>query len=280
MSQYFFLLPDKEYEVDDPRPGQESPDISILIAHQNALSRGLLADAFRRQQHLSVTACAGTVQETVNAVESAAVNVALIASSLQDGALSGFKALKHLRESASKVRTIMLLDSSESHLVVESFRGGAKGIFYPSRDNFKSLSRCVRQVHAGHIWVRSKDLSDVMETFAALVPLRVVDTHGLRLLAKREEDVVRQVAEGFTNREIAAQLNLSEHTVKNYLFPIFDKLGVSSRVELTLYAVSKSRVTTVPSKSQQEFAKSNDGKGLLPDKITPVGPAPNLRSLR
>jgi DNA-binding CsgD family transcriptional regulator len=63
----------------------------------------------------------------------------------------------------------------------------------------------------------------------------------LRLLTKREEDVVRLLAEGMQNREIARELNLSEHTIKNYLFHIFDKLGVSSRVELILYAVSNSK---------------------------------------
>jgi DNA-binding CsgD family transcriptional regulator len=71
--------------------------------------------------------------------------------------------------------------------------------------------------------------------------MRVVNADGLRLLTKREEDVVRLLAEGLQNREIAHELNLSEHTVKNYLFHIFDKLGVSSRVELILYAVSSSK---------------------------------------
>jgi DNA-binding NarL/FixJ family response regulator len=77
-----------------------------------------------------------------------------------------------------------------------------------------------------------------MEAFSQLAPLRVVNADGIRLLTKREEDVVRLLAEGMQNREIARELNLSEHTIKNYLFHIFDKLGVSSRVELVLYAVS------------------------------------------
>jgi DNA-binding NarL/FixJ family response regulator len=62
------------------------------------------------------------------------------------------------------------------------------------------------------------------------------------LLTKREQDVVRLVAEGMRNLEIAQQLNVSEHTVRNYLFRIFEKLGVSSRVELVLYAFSKQKI--------------------------------------
>jgi len=67
----------------------------------------------------------------------------------------------------------------------------------------------------------------------------------MRLLTNREEDVVRLVAEGLQNREIAKELKLSEHTVRNYLFHAFDKLGVSSRVELVLYAVSNAKSTGV-----------------------------------
>src|SRR6202022_2436248 len=64
------------------------------------------------------------------------------------------------------------------------------------------------------------------------------DARGALLLSKREQEVVRCVSEGLTNREIASRLKLSGHTVKNYIFKIFDKLGVSTRVELVLYAFS------------------------------------------
>ena len=214
------------------------PDISILVAHRNALSRGLLADAFGRQAHLRVVAAVATSEEVVHRIESTKIDVALLGATLQDGPLSGFSALRHLRERARRVRCVMILESSESHLVTESFRGGARGVFYASQSEFKSLSRCVRQVHAGQIWVRSKELSEVMEAFARLAPSRIVDARGLQLLGKREEEVVRLVAEGFSNREIAQELKLSEHTIKNYLFRIFDKLGVSSRIELALHVVS------------------------------------------
>jgi len=68
--------------------------------------------------------------------------------------------------------------------------------------------------------------------------LRVVNVQGSSLLTPREEQVVALVAEGLSNRDIAQELALSEHTVKKYLFRIFDKLGISTRVELVLYAVN------------------------------------------
>jgi DNA-binding CsgD family transcriptional regulator len=94
-----------------------------------------------------------------------------------------------------------------------------------------------------------------MEAFSQLAPMRVVNADGMRLLTKREEDVVRLLAEGMQNRDIAQELKLSEHTVKNYLFHIFDKLGVSSRVELVLYAVSSTK------RSQMTGEYQGDGRG-------------------
>jgi DNA-binding NarL/FixJ family response regulator len=79
---------------------------------------------------------------------------------------------------------------------------------------------------------------------------------GATLLTKREEDLLHLVADGLGNRDIARQLNLSENTVKNYMFRIFDKLGVSSRVELVLYALSNSKraPTSVPADESPRFA--------------------------
>jgi DNA-binding NarL/FixJ family response regulator len=81
----------------------------------------------------------------------------------------------------------------------------------------------------------------ILEELVATRPLRIVDAHGSNLLSKREEEVVALVADGLTNRQISEQLKLSEHTVKNYLFKVFEKLGISTRVELVLYALSKNR---------------------------------------
>jgi DNA-binding CsgD family transcriptional regulator len=85
------------------------------------------------------------------------------------------------------------------------------------------------------------------------VRLHVVNAQGVELLSKREEEVVGLVANGLINREIAEQLGISEHTVKNYLFRIFDKLGVSTRVELVLYALSSPKTAqSVEAPAQRE----------------------------
>jgi DNA-binding NarL/FixJ family response regulator len=187
-----------------------------------------------------------TAKEVLDAVKSAEPDVLLLTATLDDGPLSGLGALRQIRESSPDVRTVILLNNPERNLVVDAFRAGARGVLFMSSSTFKSLCRCVEQVHAGQIWASSEELSEVMEAFTQLAPMRVVNADGMRLLTKREEDVVRLLAEGMQNRDIARELKLSEHTVKNYLFHIFDKLGVSSRVELVLYAVSSTKRTQSP----------------------------------
>jgi DNA-binding NarL/FixJ family response regulator len=216
----------------------QQTEVSVLIATPHSIARELLMVALKRRANFKVVASATTAQDALDAVKSADVDVALIGATLADGPLSGFGALRQIRECSPDVKSVMLFDGSEHNLVVDAFRAGAKGVFCLDQSTFKSLCRCVEQVCAGHIWANSSELSEVMDAFSQLAPMRVVNADGMRLLTKREEEVVRLLAEGMQNRDIAKELKLSEHTVKNYLFHIFDKLGVSSRVELVLYAVS------------------------------------------
>lgn len=231
--------------------------ISVLIASKTAMAGELLAGALNRRPHFRVVTSVTTTKEVFEASGMADLDVALISATLADGPLSGFTALRHLRELVPNVKTVLLLDSPESALVFDAFRAGAKGIFCPSESPFKALCRCVERVHAGQIWAKSSDLAFVLDTFCRLAPMRVANGDGMNLLTKREEDVVRLLGDGLQNREIAHQLNLSEHTVKNYLFHIFDKLGVSSRVELILYAVSSTkRAQNVPERDEHAAVKT------------------------
>lgn len=234
-------------------------DISVLFASPSALTRELLMQALNRRRSFHVVGTTTTAEESIEAVQSANVDVALIRVTLADGPLSGFGLLRKICGCAPKVKSVILFESPERHLVVDAFRAGARGVFCISQGNFKLLCRCVERVHAGQIWGNSTELSEVLDAFKQLAPIRVVNAEGMRLLTNREEDVVRLVAEGLQNREIAEKLKLSEHTVKNYLFHIFEKLGVSSRVELVLYAVS-SRKSIEAADFQSELQKKRPAR--------------------
>jgi DNA-binding NarL/FixJ family response regulator len=214
-----------------------NPAIRIIIAH-GAMAGELLAAALKSS--FTVVARATTATEAVEHIRTMSTNIALIAASLQDGHLSGFRALRAIRENYPDVRCVMLLERSDRDLVVDAFQGGAKGIFCSAQSEFKLLCKCIATVHAGQIWATSQELTYLLDAFSNQPsPPRVHSVNGAQLLTKREEQVVHLLAEGLTNREIAKELGLSPHTIKNYLFRIFDKLGVSTRVELVMYAVNR-----------------------------------------
>jgi DNA-binding NarL/FixJ family response regulator len=231
--------------------------ISVFLAHHDVLKSELLAAAFARRPDFRVAGSASTSSEAVDLAVSLLPQVSLLSTALQDGALAGFVALRRIREARPDLRCVMLLPSSDPQMVVDAFRAGAKGVFCPSQSHFGMLCRCVRRVHDGQLWASSAQLSCVMEAFARLAPLRLLNGDGHRILSRREAGVVRLVAAGLTNRDIARELALSEHTVKNYLFRIFDKLGVSSRVELVSFAMGVSDQASLeePDHPMPEFSQ-------------------------
>ena len=199
------------------------------------LLRGVLE---RPRSGLKITSCAISKSEFAAAVSSSeSLDIALVSENLRDGPLTGFQVLNELRQMSSRTRSIMLLKSDDCDLVVDAFRAGTKGVFCGTQSH-SLLPKCVRAVHSGHIWATSMQLDRVMKVFSDAAPLRLTNATGRRLLTKREEDVVKLIVEGFSNREAAHSLGITEHTVGNYLFRIYDKLGISSRVELVIYSQS------------------------------------------
>ncbi|HYL97209.1 MAG TPA: response regulator transcription factor, partial [Terriglobales bacterium] len=184
----------------------------------------LLITALQRYRRIQIVARATNSEQILSGARANRPSVALISASLQDGSLSGFAAVRELRAQSTEIRTILLLDSAEPGLVIDAFRAGAKGIFC-REDSLNSLCRCIEAVHAGQIWANSVQLESVLDAFARVAPPRLVEASGKVPLSKREQQVAQLVSEGLSNREIAQQLKLSEHTIKNYLFHIFEKLG-------------------------------------------------------
>jgi DNA-binding CsgD family transcriptional regulator len=125
----------------------------------------------------------------------------------------------------------MLLDRPEPDPVVESFRAGASGVFCRA-EPLEVLWNCIQSVYEGKIWANNDEFRFVVEALVSSTLPRLTAAGNACLLTPREQKVVSLVAEGLTNRQIAAELNLSQHTIKNHLLRMFEKLEVSTRVEL------------------------------------------------
>jgi DNA-binding NarL/FixJ family response regulator len=211
--------------------------IRVLAADATRMNSQLLASALERDNRFQVLDPVSDARGIIAAVAKEKPAVVVISADLDEEKGKGFEIARELRTLHADARVVMLLDASERNQVVEAFRAGARGVFCRS-ESLLSLARCIQCVSDGQIWANSKELRYLLEALGEALPLRVVDTRGAALLSRREVEVVRCVAEGLSNREIAQRLGLTEHTVKNYLFRIFDKLGVSKRVEVVLYAYS------------------------------------------
>jgi two-component system nitrate/nitrite response regulator NarL len=216
--------------------GEET--IRVLVADDTRIHTQLLTDALRRDRQLEVVSPPALSRDLVETVKLHKVGVVVLSSNLDEEPLRGFELLRELRAFDPGIPAIMLLDSSKKETVLQAFRAGARGIF-SRHDSVEILSKCIRTVYEGQIWANSEQLTFAVEALASSPEVRAVDANGLSLLSKREMDVVRSLAEGLTNREIAERLGLSQHTIKNYLFRVYDKLGVSSRLELLFMTLTQ-----------------------------------------
>ena len=212
-------------------PGPEEQVIRVVVGDNTRIHAQLLADALRRDPYLEVVGSTSQSQELIQTVSTQTVDVAVIGCNLDEQPLRGIAMLRELKTARPEMRTVVLLDSSKREVVLDAFRAGARGLF-SRHEALETLSKCVRRVHEGQIWASTEQIGFAVETLATSPTVRAVDANGLSILSKRELEVVRCLAEGLTNREIAGRLGLSQHTIKNYLFRVFDKLGVSNRLEL------------------------------------------------
>jgi two-component system nitrate/nitrite response regulator NarL len=216
------------------------PRITVLVADTVAMSCRLLAEALQRSKRYLAEAAVTTLQLR-EALEKAPYQVLLISPNFAENELTGLRLVRELCDLYPQMNAVVLLDAAERGLVVEAFRSGAYGVFCRS-GSFQALCKCIACVHAGQVWASSEELQFVLEALVEPAPLENRGVAGSRPLSKREEEIARLVAEGLSNREISQRLQLSEHTIKNYLFRVFEKLGVGTRVELALYAVKRGHV--------------------------------------
>jgi DNA-binding NarL/FixJ family response regulator len=208
--------------------------IQVLVADSAPIQSQLLTRALKARRDFQVSACALEMPALDEVLQSTSPDVILIAANFQPD----FSLVRWLRVSYPKIAPVLLIESDDRELVVSAMRAGAKGIFLFSQTPFTLLCKCIQCVSRGEVWINNQQMNYLLDTLSDVPTLRVVNSNGRSLLTPREEQVVALVADGLTNRGVASELGLSEHTIKKYLLRIFDKVGISSRVELVLYAMS------------------------------------------
>jgi len=144
-----------------------------------------------------------------------------------------------------KTAIVILLDQPSRTSVISACRAGARGVF-SRQQPVSELLDCIEHVRKGTIWAGREESAFLLEAFRSIPAPVISAASNAQPLTMRESQIVQRAAQGKTNRVIAKELGLSEHTIKNYLFKTFEKLGVSSRVELLFYLTMQGQIFSEP----------------------------------
>jgi DNA-binding NarL/FixJ family response regulator len=229
---------------------QQSPDeglsvgdrTSVLVSETSKLYCDLLSMAFYAvRDRFHVVGAASNTIEILRLLQENRPEIVIISDHLENGPLAGIRILPEIRRINPDTRVLLTMGASDRGLVIEAFRSGADGVFCRNSP-FDLLCKSLDAISQGEIWASATELRYVLDEFMKVPKPLKVDPAVEQRMTKREADVARLAVEGLSNREIAGKLGLAEHTVKNYLFRIFDKLGVSNRVELVLSCLRQDEV--------------------------------------
>ncbi len=229
------------------RPSSDSvlptkPKIRIVVADDHPIFRDGLCKLLALEEDFEVVAQAEDGRQVLDVLQQHEPDILLL--DLKMPGLDGLATLQRLQVAKNKTRVIVLTASDDKNEFVQAMKLGTSGIVLKQTAT-ELLIKSIRKVHAGEIWLDSHTTAAVIRQFVANdeappppAPVSAAPRERERSpLSQREREIVALVAQGFKNKEMAEKMFISEQTVKNHLHNIFDKLGVSDRLELALYAI-------------------------------------------
>jgi two-component system, NarL family, nitrate/nitrite response regulator NarL len=214
--------------------------IRVVLADDHPIVRDGLRKLLTLEDDIEVVGEASDGREVVHVVQETQPDVVIL--DLRMPHMDGLAALQALQQIEKKSKVIILTASEDKNEFVQAMKLGCSGIVLKQTAP-ELIVKSIRKVFAGEIWLDSHTTAAVMRQFAS--PGDVMSGGGAGKgrerspLSQREREIVSLVAQGYKNREMAEKMFISEQTVKNHLHNIFDKLGVSDRLELALYAIHK-----------------------------------------
>jgi DNA-binding NarL/FixJ family response regulator len=214
---------------------EEKQMIRIAIADDHPIFRDGLRKLLALEEDFQVVAEARDGKEVLDILQRDEPDILLL--DLKMPGLDGLSTLQRLQAQKTKTRVIVLTASDNEDEYVQAMKFGTSGIVLKQTAT-ELLIKSIRKVYSGEIWLDSRTTAAVMRQFASPADSAAKDRERSPL-SQREREIVVLVAQGFKNKEIAERMFISEQTVKNHLHNIFDKLGVSDRLELALYAIHK-----------------------------------------
>jgi DNA-binding NarL/FixJ family response regulator len=211
------------------------------VADDHPIFRDGLCKLLALEEDFEVVAQAQDGRQVLDVLQQYTPDILLL--DLKMPGLDGLATLQRLQAVKNKTRVIVLTASDDKNEFVQAMKLGTSGIVLKQTAT-ELLIKSIRKVHAGEIWLDSHTTAAVIRQFVAAddspapsAPQSPTRERERSPLSQREREIVALVAQGFKNKEMAEKMFISEQTVKNHLHNIFDKLGVSDRLELALYAI-------------------------------------------
>lgn len=206
--------------------------VRIILADSQAIYRVGIRKIFALEDDIRVVAQADSLENLRSALERHSADVVL----LEGGLLTGQpNAIPELLRVAPDVKLIVQAIGSDEAQTVELYRRGVRGIISRSISP-DLLVRCVRRIATGETWIDNQAVNWVIEAYRAQAAA-LVSPRSQPRLSPKETAIITCITQGKRNKEIAFQLGTTEQVIKNYLRKIYDKLGVSDRLELALYCL-------------------------------------------
>jgi two-component system, NarL family, nitrate/nitrite response regulator NarL len=230
--------------INDNSEGTEKrkATVRIVIADDHPIVRDGLKKLLLLEDDFEIVGEAGDGREVLEKVQALDPDVLLL--DLRMPNLDGLSALQALQQTNKRTRVIVLTASEDKNEFVQAMKLGCSGIVLKQTAP-DLIVKSIRKVNSGEIWLDSHTTAAVMRQFSTGpegsggTSVSGGKSRERSPLSTREREIVALVAQGYKNKEMAEKMFISEQTVKNHLHNIFDKLGVSDRLELALYAIHK-----------------------------------------
>lgn len=203
---------------------------TLVLADDHPIILEGLEQLFRRDKDFQILATCTNGREAIQAVRTHKPHVVVLDVRMPDG--DGLSVLKQIHDEHLPTRVVLLTASMDDDEVVQAMEHGLWGLVLKEAAAV-SLVDCVRRVVRGE---RALDQSLIVRALDRVLERQNGLRHAAEVLSRREAEIVKMVAAGMRNKEIANKLFIGEGTVKTHLHAIYKKLGVHGRVELTLYA--------------------------------------------